>query len=156
MSKKLIAFFSATGTTKRAAEELSRVVGADLYEIKAAEPYSSADLNWNDKSSRSSREMSDLSSRPALADTNAPVADYDVIYLGFPVWWYVAPRIINTFLETYDFTGKTIVVWVTSGGSGLGRTVPELEATAPDANFIEGGRVSDAASIARIGKIADQ
>lgn len=156
MSKKLIAFFSATGTTKRAAEKLSRVVGADLYEIKPAEPYSSADLNWNDKSSRSSREMSDLSSRPALADTNAPVADHDVIYLGFPVWWYVAPRIINTFLEAYDFAGKTIVVWVTSGGSGLGRTVPELEATVPDANFIEGGRMSDAASIARIGQIADQ
>lgn len=147
MSKKLVAYFSATGTTKRAAEKLAQKTGADLYEIKPAEPYSSADLNWNDKGSRSSKEMNDLRSRPALADTNAPIADHDVIYLGFPVWWYVAPRIINTFLEAYDFSGKTIVVWVTSGGSGLGRTVPELETCVSDATFIAGGRITGSASI---------
>ena len=132
MNKKLVAYFSATGTTKRAAESLAKEAGANLYEIRPAEPYTSADLNWNDKASRSSKEMNDLTCRPALADTEAPIADYDTIYLGFPVWWYVAPRIINSFLEASDFSGKNIVVWVTSGGSGLGRTAPELEQTAPE------------------------
>lgn len=150
MSNKLVAYFSATGTTRKAAEEMARIAGADIYEIRPSEPYSSADLNWNDKTSRSSREMNDLSSRPKLADTDAPIEDHDIIYLGFPVWWYVAPRIVNSFLDAYDFTGKTIVVWVTSGGSGLGRTVPELEQCAPNAAFIEGGRVTGTASIAKI------
>ena len=154
MSKKLVAYFSATGTTKRAAEQLAREAGADLYEIVPAERYTAADLDWHDKGSRSSQEMNDLASRPALADTDAPVADYDTIYLGFPVWWYVAPRIINTFLEAYDFSGKDVVVWVTSGGSGLGRTVPELEECVPDATFIEGGRVSGSADIQRIAALA--
>lgn len=155
MSKKLVAYFSATGITKRAAEELAREAGADLYEIRPEVPYTATDLNWNDKTSRSTVEMHDLSSRPALADTDASVEDHDVIYLGFPVWWYVAPRLINSFLEAYDFSGKDIIVWVTSGGSGLGKTVPELEGSAPDANFIEGGRVTDASSIARVAQLAN-
>lgn len=139
MTKKLVAYFSATGTTERKAQELARQTGADLCEIKPATPYTAADLNWNDMSSRSSVEMQDATSRPELATIDVAVADYDVIYLGFPIWWYVAPHIINTFLETYDFTGKTIVVWATSGGSGLGKTVQELQPSAPGAIFVEGG-----------------
>ena len=109
MKQALVAYFSASGVTAKAAELLAGAVGADLYEIKPAVPYTGADLNWMDKNSRSSVEMKDKSSRPALAATDAPVAEHDVIFLGFPVWWYVAPTIINTFLESYDFTGKTIV-----------------------------------------------
>ena len=154
MNKKLVAYFSATGTTARVAEQLAQEAGADLYEIVPAQPYTAADLDWHDKSSRSSQEMKDLACRPALADSDAPVEDYDTIYLGFPVWWYVAPRIVNTFLEAYDLTGKNIVVWVTSGGSGLGRTVPELEECVPSATFIEGGRVSGSADIKRIASLA--
>ena len=154
MSNKLVAYFSATGTTKRAAEKLASMTGADLYEISPAEPYTAADLNWNDKSSRSSKEMNDLSCRPGLADADAPIESHDIIYLGFPVWWYVAPRIINSFLEAYDFSGKTIVVWVTSGGSGLGRTVPELEQCAPDATFVPGGRISGDSSVAAVADLA--
>lgn len=154
MSKKLVAYFSATGTTKRAAEQLAKETGADLYEIKPAKPYSSADLDWHDKSSRSSKEMNDVSSRPALAGKDAPIAECDTIYLGFPVWWYVAPRIIATFLEAYDFDGKNIVVWATSGGSGLGSTVSELEQIAPGATFISGGRVNGADSISEIAELA--
>ena len=154
MSNKLVAYFSATGTTKRAAEKLAQEAGADLYEIKPAQPYSSADLNWNDKSSRSSVEMNDLSCRPELADADAPIAKHDVIYLGFPVWWYVAPRLINSFLEAYDFAGKTVVVWATSGGSGLGRTVPELEEGTPDATLIEGGIANNPGAIVNIAALA--
>lgn len=144
----LVAYFSATGTTAKAAKTLASATGADLYEIKPAVPYSSADLNWMDKSSRSSMEMKDLHSRPALADTDAPVADYDVIFLGFPVWWYVAPTILNTFLEAYDFTGKTIVLFATSGGSGLGKSAAGLQCSAPDAKIMDGrllnGRLNEA------------
>lgn len=134
----LVAYFSATGTTAKAAKALANAAGADLYEIKPAVPYSSADLNWMDKNSRSSVEMKDLHSRPALADTNAPVANHDVIFLGFPVWWYVAPTILNTFLEAYDFTGKTIVLFATSGGSGLGKSAAGLQSSAPGAKIIDG------------------
>lgn len=144
----LIAYFSATGTTAKAAKTLASATGADLYEIKPAVPYSSADLNWMDKSSRSSVEMKDLHSRPALADTDAPVANHDVIFLGFPVWWYVAPTILNTFLEAYDFTGKTIVLFATSGGSGLGKSAAGLQSSAPGAKIIDGrllnGRLNEA------------
>ena len=134
----LVAYFSATGTTAKAAKALANAVGAGLYEIKPALPYTSADLNWMDKSSRSSVEMKDTRSRPALADTDAPVAQYDVIFLGFPVWWYVAPTILNTFLEAYDFTGKTIVLFATSGGSGLGKSAAGLQASAPGAQIVDG------------------
>lgn len=134
----LIAYFSATGTTAKAAKVLANAVGGTLYEIKPAVPYTSADLNWMDKGSRSSVEMKDPNSRPALADTDAPVAGHDVIFLGFPVWWYVAPTILNTFLEAYDFTGKTIVLFATSGGSGLGKSAAGLRSSAPGAKIVDG------------------
>lgn len=122
MKKALVAYFSASGVTAKAAKALAGAAGADLYEIKPKVPYTQADLNWMDKRSRSSIEMNDKASRPPLADTDARIADYDVIFLGFPIWWYVAPTIVNTFLESYDFSGKTIVLFATSGGSGLGRS----------------------------------
>ena len=134
----LIAYFSATGTTAKAARALAEAVGGDLYEIRPAVPYTGADLNWMDKGSRSSREMRDPASRPALADTDAPVAGRDVIFLGFPVWWYVAPTILNTFLEAYDFSGKTIVLFATSGGSGLGKSAAGLRPSAPGARILDG------------------
>ena len=123
MGKRLVAFFSASGTTKKVAEMIASAVDADLYEIMPKQPYSKADLNWMDKKSRSSVEMSER---------------YDEIILGFPIWWYVAPTIINTFLEKYDFTGKKIVLFATSGGSGFGNTVNELKISAPDAVIVEG------------------
>ena len=134
----LVAYFSATGTTAKAAKALANAVGGALYEIKPAVPYTSADLNWMDKSSRSSVEMKDAHSRPALADTGAPVSGHDVIFLGFPVWWYVAPTILNAFLEAYDFTGKTIVLFATSGGSGLGKSADGLRPSAPGAKIVDG------------------
>ena len=134
----LVAYFSATGTTAKAAKALAKAVGGDLYEIKPAVPYTSADLDWTNKSSRSSLEMKDANSRPALADTNAPVAGHDVIFLGFPVWWYVAPTILNTFLEAYDFRGKTIVLFATSGSSGLGKSAAGLRPSAPGAKIVDG------------------
>lgn len=134
----LVAYFPATGTTAKAAKALAKAVGGDLYEIKPAVPYTSADLDWTNKSSRSSLEMKDANSRPALADTNAPVAGHDVIFLGFPVWWYVAPTILNTFLEAYDFRGKTIVLFATSGSSGLGKSAAGLRPSAPGAKIVDG------------------
>ena len=134
----LIAYFSATGTTAKAAKALANAVGGTLYEIRPAVPYTSADLNSMDKSSRSSVEMKDQNARPALKDTDAPVAGHDVIFLGFPVWWYVAPTILNTFLEAYDFTGKTIVLFATSGGSGLGKSAAGLRPSAPGAKIVDG------------------
>lgn len=134
----LVAYFSATGTTAKAAKALAKAVGGDLYEIKPAVPYTSADLDWTNKSSRSSLEMKDANSRPALADINAPVAGHDVIFLGFPVWWYVAPTILNTFLEAYDFRGKTIVLFATSGSSGLGKSAAGLRPSAPGAKIVDG------------------
>ena len=128
MSKTLVAYFSASGVTARVAKNLAGAADADLYEIRPAVPYTSADLNWMDKSSRSSVEMKDKSSRPELADTDADIASYDRIFVGFPIWWYTAPTIINTFLESYDFSGKTIILFATSGGSGLGKTAKDLEA----------------------------
>jgi len=138
MSKKLVAFFSASGVTAQAARSLADAAGADLYEIKPAVPYSNADLDWMNKNSRSSIEMNDKASRPAIADTDAHIADYDVVFVGFPIWWYIAPTIINTFLERYDFSGKKIVLFATSGGSGFGKTVSNLQPSAPNAKIIEG------------------
>lgn len=134
----LVAYFSASGNTAKAAKALAKAAGADLYEIKPAVPYTGADLNWMDKRSRSSVEMNDKNSRPALADTDAPVAEHDVIFLGFPIWWYTAPTIINTFLERYDFSGKTIVLFATSGGSGLGSTAAALQSSAPGTRILDG------------------
>lgn len=143
----LVAYFSASGTTAKAAKALAKAADADLYEIKPAIPYTRADLNWMDKGSRSSVEMNDKNSRPALADTDAPIAGHDLIFLGFPIWWYVAPTIVNTFLESYDFTGKTVVLFATSGGSGLGSTAAALQGSAPGARIVSGrmlnGRVSE-------------
>ena len=145
--KALVVYFSASGTTAKAAKVLANAAGADLYEIKPAVPYTSADLNWMDKRSRSSVEMNDKHSRPALADMDAHVAGYDVIFLGFPIWWYTAPTIINTFLESYNFTGKTIVLFATSGGSGLGKSAAGLRPSAPGARIVDGrllnGRLSE-------------
>ena len=138
MSKKLVAYFSASGTTKRAAEYLAKAEGADLFEIKPAVPYTSADLNWMDKKSRSSVEMSDPSSRPEIAGKLANMADYDMVFIGFPIWWYVAPRIIDTFVESYDFSGKIMVPFATSGGSGMGKTVDELKKLCPNADWKAG------------------
>lgn len=134
----LVAYFSASGTTAKTAKALASAASADLYEIKPAVPYTSEDLNWMDKRSRSSVEMNDKHSRPALADTDAPVAEHDVVFLGFPIWWYTAPTIINTFLESYDFSGKTIVLFATSGGSGLGKTASNLQGSAPGARILDG------------------
>ncbi len=138
---KLVAYFSPTGTTAAAAKTLAEAAGAPLYEIRPAEPYTSADLNYMDKQSRSSIEMSDTSSRPALADTDAPVADADVIFVGFPIWWYVAPTIINSFLEAYDFSGKTIILFATSGGSGFGKAVDGLKTSVARDTVIREGQV---------------
>ena len=138
MPKKLVAYFSASGTTARVAKELAEAAKADIYEIRPETAYTNNDLDWRDKSSRSSVEMADKKSRPKLADKNAKIADYDVIFIGFPIWWYVAPHIINSFLEAYDFTGKKVVVFATSGGSGFGNTVKELQPSAPKATIIEG------------------
>ncbi|MBR6387569.1 MAG: NAD(P)H-dependent oxidoreductase [Thermoguttaceae bacterium] len=138
MTKKLVAYFSASGVTAKVAKKLAEAAGADLYEIKPAVPYTSADLNWSNKQSRSSVEMSDRSSRPAIADSDANIAAYDVVYVGFPIWWYVAPTIVNTFLESYDFTGKKIVLFATSGGSGFGKAAQGLQPSAPKATIVEG------------------
>jgi len=137
MSKKLVAYFSASGVTAKTAIELAKAAEADIYEIKPETPYTSADLDWKDKNSRSSVEMRDHI-LPPLADKNADIAAYDTIYIGFPVWWYVAPTIINTFLESYDFAGKRIILFATSGGSGFGKTVANLEKSAPGAEITEG------------------
>ncbi len=131
MDKALVTYFSASGVTAKAAEILADAIGADLYEIRPETPYTKADLNWMDKNSRSTIEMNDKSFRPALADTNAAIENYDTIFVGFPIWWYVAPTIINTFLESYDFSGKKIVIFATSGGSGFGKTLEELEVSVP-------------------------
>lgn len=141
MSKTLVAYFSASGVTAKAAKNLAEAAEADLYEIKPAVPYTSADLDWMNKKSRSSVEMNDPSSRPALADTDAGVADYDTIFLGFPIWWYVAPTIINTFLEAYDFSGKKIVLFATSGGSGFGRAAERLKSSVSADTKIVGGKL---------------
>ena len=138
MGKILLAYFSASGTTKKAAEMSASAADADMYEIMPKQPYSKADLNWMDKKSRTSVEMSDKKFRPEISDTDVSVDQYDEIILGFPIWWYVAPTIINTFLEKYDFMGKKIVLFATSGGSGFGNTVNELKISAPDAVIVEG------------------
>ena len=141
MSKKLVAFFSCTGTTKKVAENLSKAIGGDLYEIVPTKLYTNADLNWTDKTSRSSLEMNDKNSRPEIATKVSNMEDYDTIFIGFPIWWYVAPRIINTFLESYDFSGKKIIVFCTSGGSGLGNTVADLkQSISSETEIMEGKR----------------
>ncbi|MFV0411809.1 MAG: flavodoxin [Oscillospiraceae bacterium] len=126
MSKILVAYFSASGVTTGVAKALAQSAGADLYEIKPETPYTDADLDWNNKQSRSTVEMNDLAFRPPLADKGANIAAYDVVFVGFPIWWYIAPTLVNTFLESYDFAGKKIIPFATSGGSGFGKTVEKL------------------------------
>ena len=144
--KKLVAYFSASGITKAAAERLAKAAGADLCEIKPATPYTRADLDWTNQKSRSSVEMNDPDSRPEIEEQLSNMGDYDTIWIGFPIWWYVAPTIISTFVESYDFSGKTIVPFATSGGSGMGKTVEVLKSLCPNANWEKGkmlNRVSD-------------
>ena len=138
MSEKLVAFFSASGTTKKVAQMIAEEAKADLFEIEPMIPYTRADLDWMNKKSRSSVEMSDKKYRPEIMEKEIDMSSYDEILLGFPIWWYVAPTIINTFLETYDFSGKKIVLFATSGGSGFGNTVKELQSSALDAIITEG------------------
>ena len=141
MSKKLVAYFSASGVTAKVADMLADAVGADIYEIRPEVPYSKADLNWMNKKSRSSVEMNDKSFRPAITDTDAKIDQYDTIFLGFPIWWYVAPTIINTFLESYDFAGKKIILFATSGSSGFGKTAEELKVSVPASCEINEGKL---------------
>ena len=138
MAKTLVAYFSASGVTKKAAEKLASAAKTDIYEIKPAVPYTKADLNWMDKKSRSSVEMGNKSFRPEIVKDDLNLSQYDTILVGFPIWWYVAPTIINTFLESYDFSDKKIVLFATSGGSGFGNTVAELKPSAPGAEIVEG------------------
>ena len=147
MSKVLVAYFSASGVTAKAAKVLASALDADLYEIRPETPYTKADLNWTDKASRSSVEMKDPASRPAIARYDAKIQDYDTVFVGFPIWWYVAPTIINTFLESYDFSGKAVVPFATSGGSGMGQTNEKLQPSCPGARLLPGkllnGRISE-------------
>lgn len=138
MGKRLVAFFSASGTTKEVAKIIASVAQADLFEILPKIRYTGSDLNWMDKKSRTSVEMSDKKFRPEMVNKEINMTEYDEIFLGFPIWWYVAPTIINTFLEKYDFSGKKIILFATSGGSGFGNTVEELQPSAPAATIIEG------------------
>jgi len=138
LSKKLVAYFSASGITAKVAETLAEATGADIFEIVPKIPYTKADLNWQDKSSRSTIEMQDPHSRPAIAEKRDNMDEYNTIFIGFPIWWYVAPTIINTFLESYDLTGKTIVPFATSGGSGMGKTREKLQPSCPTAKLLDG------------------
>ena len=126
MSKRLVTYFSASGVTAKVAENLADAIGADIFEIQPEVPYTKADLNWMDKKSRSTIEMSDPTSRPAIAAKRDNMDEYDTIFVGFPIWWYIAPTIINTFLESYDLKGKTIIPFATSGGSDMGKTNEKL------------------------------
>lgn len=150
MSKKLVAYFSATGVTAGVAKTLAEAACADLYEIKPEVPYKKKDLNWMNPTARSTKEMKDKRSRPAIADKDAKINDYDTIFVGFPIWWYIAPTIINTFLESYDWNGKTIVLFATSGGSGFGETVSYLAGSCPGAILTEGTILNRKASKADI------
>ncbi len=146
----LVAYFSASGVTAKAAKNLADNIEAELYEIKPAIPYTKADLNWMDKKSRSSIEMNDLSSRPDIAEKLSDIEKYDIIFIGFPIWWYVAPTIINTFLESYDFSGKTIIPFATSGGSGMGETNVKLKPSCPGAVLLQGRILNDLRSKAAL------
>lgn len=140
LSSVLIVYFSATGTTANVAQKLSSVLNAPIYEIKAQQPYTDADLNWNDENSRSSLEMANMLPYPELADLNAPVKNYDTIFLGFPIWWGTSPKIINQFVKSYDLSGKKVILFATSGSSGLGDTASDLKKDAIGTPEIISGR----------------
>ena len=138
MSRKLVAYFSASGVTAKVAERLAEAISADVFEIRPAVPYTDADLDWRNKESRSSIEMNNLAFRPEVSDRRDNMDEYDAIFVGFPIWWYIAPTIINTFLESYDFSGKTIIPFATSGGSGMGNTNEKLASSCPNAKLLQG------------------
>lgn len=154
--KSLVAYFSATGTTKALAEKLAKVAGADIFEIEPKIPYTDADLNWMDKNSRSSVEMKNLSSRPEIKNKLENIEEYNTIFVGFPIWWYVAPTIINTFLESYNLQGKKIVPFATSGGSNMGRTNMYLQGSCKGATLFEGKRFSSSASESELKEWAEK
>ena len=141
MNNVLVTYFSASGVTKKLAQNIAKVLKSDIYEIKPEVPYTNEDLNWMNKQSRSSIEMSDKSSRPKIVNKNLDINNYDVIFLGFPIWWYIAPTIINTFLESYDFSNKTIILFATSGGSNFGKTVENLKSSVSSTTIIKEGKV---------------
>ena len=155
MSRKLVAYFSASGVTAKVAEKLSEAIGADLYAIEPEVPYTKADLDWMDKKSRSTIEMNNPASRPAIAGKRDNMNDYDTVYVGFPIWWYVAPTIINTFLESYDLTGKTIIPFATSGGSDMGKTNEKLLPSCTGARLLEGKVFKASVSGADLAKWAE-
>ena len=146
MSKALVAYFSASGVTAKMAEKLARGIGADLFEIKPETPYTNADLDWQNSKSRSSVEMNDRNARPAISEKKDNMAEYDVVFVGFPVWWYREPSIIDTFMEQYDFSGKTVVPFATSGMSGIGESGRNMNALAPGARVVEGKRFANSVS----------
>lgn len=146
MSKILVAYFSASGVTKNAAEKLAQAANANLFEIKPVRPYTDADLDWTDKKSRSTIEMNDLSSRPEIAEKCEKMGSYDVVFVGFPIWWYVEPRIIDTFLDSYDFSGKTVIPFATSGGSGLGKTAENFKKLLGENVIVKDGKMLTRAS----------
>lgn len=155
MSRKLVAYFSASGVTARVAEKLSEAIGADLYAIEPEVPYTKADLDWMDKKSRSTIEMNNPASRPAITGKRDNMNDYDTVFVGFPIWWYVAPTIINTFLESYDLTGKTIIPFATSGGSDMGKTNEKLLPSCKGAKLLNGKVFKASVSGADLAKWAE-
>lgn len=155
MSRKLVAYFSASGVTAKVAEKLSEAIGADLYAIEPEVPYTKADLDWMDKKSRSTIEMNNPASRPAIAGKRDNMNDYDTMFVGFPIWWYVAPTIINTFLESYDLTGKTIIPFATSGGSDMGKTNEKLLPSCKGAKLLDGKVFKASVSGADLAKWAE-
>jgi flavodoxin len=155
MSRKLVAYFSASGVTAKVAEKLSEAIGADLYAIEPEVPYTKADLDWMDKKSRSTIEMNNPASRPAIAGKRDNMNDYDTMFVGFPIWWYVAPTIINTFLESYDLTGKTIIPFATSGGSDMGKTNEKLLPSCKGAKLLNGKVFKASVSGADLAKWAE-
>lgn len=152
MNRTLVAYFSASGVTAKVAERLAETIGADIFAIEPEVPYTKADLDWMDKTSRSTIEMNDPSSRPAIARKRDNMEDYDTIFVGFPIWWYVAPTIINTFLENYDLTEKTIIPFATSGGSGMGKTNEKLLPSCKGARLLEGKVLESNASAVELRK----
>ena len=156
MSKKLVAYFSASGITAKVAETLAEATGADIFEIQPEVPYTKADLNWQDKTARSTIEMQNPASRPAIAAKRENMADYDTIFVGFPIWWYVAPTIIKSFLESYDLTGKIIIPFATSGGSGMGKTNEKLMPSCPGAKLLEGKVFKSSTGKAELAKWAER
>lgn len=154
--RKLVAYFSVSGTTAKVAEALSEAIGADLYAIEPEIPYTKADLDWTDKNARSTIEMNDPLSRPAIAGKRDNMDDYDTVFVGFPIWWYTAPTVINTFLESYDLANKTIIPFATSGGSGMGRTNEKLLPSCKGAKLLEGKVFKASVSGAELAKWAER